>query len=575
MPQFTIDGKTYEYEGNQRLLEFCIDNGVEIPYFCYHPAMSTPTNCRMCLVKVGWAMKDRATGEAILDEEGKPKVQWGRKPATACNQPITPGMIVETRESSTEVKEMQEGVLEYMLANHPLDCPICDQAGECPLQIWTYKYGPEGSRFEVPKIHKPKRIELGPNVTLDAERCINCTRCTRFTEEVSNTWQLTIHNRGEKNHPTTAPGEVFDDPYSMNTIDLCPVGALTSTQFRFKARVWEMAYTPGICNGCSQGCNTNVWIRDNEVLRQTPRENLEVNQYWMCDAGRLDIEKYNTGRVSGVKLRGDVPAMDFEAGLIRAANLLKEAAEGDSKPYFLGSAYASSESNFALKQLAGKFGVTKLNYVPNIQMGWGDDLLRKDDRTPNAAGCESVGMSAISLEDLKKEIADGSINFLYMLEDDRVLDALGSMLEGITVVAHSQNHTRAHDKIDVILPAATSIEGESTFINAKGIPQVTKMAKEIKQMTPAMWMRLPKSRLDKAAVAVDSWRDLDNVYDVLPSWQLIARISKYVGKELPWKEHKDVFARLKAEHEAFRDVKVSYKIPKEAFKYTQFDFAIT
>lgn len=245
MPQFTIDGKTYEYEGRPFLLQYCLDNNIEIPYFCYHPAMSVPTNCRMCLVEVGFPAKDRATGEPVLDEEGNQVVNWGRKPATSCNTPIAPEMIVRTHRSSPEVKKMQEGVLEYMLANHPLDCPICDQAGECPLQIWTYKYGPEGSRFEVEKVHKPKRIELGPNVVLDAERCINCTRCTRFTEEVSGSWQLTITHRGEKNHPATAPGEVFDDPYSMNTIDLCPVGALTSTDFRFKARVWEMAHTQG------------------------------------------------------------------------------------------------------------------------------------------------------------------------------------------------------------------------------------------------------------------------------------------------------------------------------------------
>lgn len=570
MPQITIDGKPFEYEGDHMLLQFALDNGVEIPFFCYHPAMSIPTNCRMCLVETGFPAKDRKTGELKLDENGEQVINWGRKPATACNTPLGPDMVVLTNRGSERVRDMQKSVLEYMLVNHPLDCPICDQAGECPLQIWTYKYGPEGSRFESSKIHKPKRVELGPNVVLDAERCINCTRCVRFTEEISGTNQLTIIGRGDKNYPSTAPGEIFDDLYSMNTIDICPVGALTSKDFRFKARVWEMAYTSGVCTGCAKGCNVDVWVRDNEVLRLTPRDNMNVNQYWMCDSGRLDIEKYNVSRVSGGRTKGDVP-VSFADAAAQAAKLIK-AHEGNI--FFLGSAHASVESNFALRNLAKRLGQKKVQYVPHIMEGWGDNLLRRDDRTPNAKGCELLGFEAIDLENLRHKITSGDIKFLYMLEDTEVMNSLGDTLEGITVIAHATNHSAALPHVDVVLGAAMSIEGESTFINADSVPQVTKMAKQVKQMTPEMWMRLPKSRLDKAAVAVDRWRTADNIKDVLPGWRLIAMVAKAAGHDIVYREHKDIFAKIKAELDVLREVNVSYRVPKEAFKVTQYDFAI-
>jgi NADH-quinone oxidoreductase subunit G len=570
MPQITIDGKAFDYEGQHMLLQFALDHGVEIPYFCYHPAMSIPTNCRMCLVDVGFPTRDRTTNEIKRDENGELIIAWGRKPATACNTPLAPDMIVRTHQTSKEVSTNQKSVLEYMLVNHPLDCPICDQAGECPLQIWTYKYGPEGSRFESQKVHKPKRVELGPNVVLDAERCINCTRCVRFTEEISKTAQLSIVGRGEKNYPSTAPGEVFDDAYSMNTIDICPVGALTSKDFRFKARTWEMAFSPGVCTGCARGCNVDVWVRDNQVMRLTPRENKTVNQYWMCDAGRLDIQRYNQARVSGAKLKGDVPA-DMEAAASKAAQLM-QAYSG--KVDFLGSAKASLESNWALRALAQKMDVRKVQYVSHTMQGWGDDLLRRDDRTPNAAGCEALGFESVTLEQLRGEIKEGRVKVLVMLEDSETLKGIADLLDGITLIAFATNHVQGLDKAEVVLPSAMEIETESTFVNFNGAAQVTMPAKQVAQMTPEMWMRLPKSRLDKAAVAVDRWRNMDNIYDVLPSWKLISMISKHLGKDLGLKEHKDVFGKMKSEIDSIRDLQVSYKVPKEAFKVTQFDFAV-
>ncbi len=570
MPQFIIDGKTFEYKEGDKLLQFCLDNGVEIPYFCYHPSMSVPTNCRMCLVEVGFPVLNRESGLPEMDEKGEAKINWGRKPATSCNQGMSPGMVVKTHRTSEVVKTAQAGVLEYMLVNHPLDCPICDQAGECPLQIWTYKYGPEGSRFEGVKVHKPKRIELGPNVILDAERCINCTRCTRFTEEISGSNQLTIHNRGDKNYPVTPPGETFNDAYSMNVIDLCPVGALTSRDFRFKARVWEMSYTPNICTGCSKGCNTDVWVRDNAVMRQTPRENLNVNQYWMCDEGRLDIEKFSQNRISGAFAKG-LP-LSLEDGVTKGGKLLKDA---HGKILFIGSAFASAESNFALKRLAAKAGSKEVFYVKHIEAGWGDTQLRKDDRTPNSASCELLGFSAITIEDLQHKISTSEYKLVYLMEDDIVLEAIASLNDSTPIIAQAYNQKKGWDKISLVLPAANHLESEGTFINAEGIAQVSRMVKEIARMTPEMWMRLPKSRLDKAAVAVDTWRTVENIYDVLPGWQLIEWVSKEAGLQIDFHGNIDyVLNGLKTEFEVFRNVKFDRKVPVEAFKMSQFDFAV-
>lgn len=569
MPKFNIDGKDYEFKGGELLLKYTFGTDVEIPYFCYHPAMSVPTNCRMCLVEVGWHRKDRATGQWVFDDKGNPVVDWGRKPATACNTAIGEGMYVKTKKTSNVVKVAQEGVLEYMLVNHPLDCPICDQAGECPLQIWTYKYGPEGSRFENNKVHKPKRINLGPNVILDAERCINCTRCTRFTEEISKTNQLTIIGRGDKNHPATAPGKTFDDAYSMNVIDLCPVGALTSKSSRFQARPWEMNQTPTICTECSQGCNVNVWVRDNAVVRQTPRENEAVNQFWMCDSGRLSTDKFLKNRISGFKIKGDIP-VSWEDGMSKVAQILKAT---NGKILFIGSAYASTESNFALKELAKKTGkANELVFVPHEDTSFGDNFLRKNDRTPNAAACKLLGFKQVSLEDLKAKAHN--FDLIYIMEDDAVLEAIGGELTKKTVIAHSTHHTSHSDAVEVIVPAAMHIESEGTYINGKGIPQFVRMAKEIKQMTPEMWMGLSKSRLDKGAVLKDNWRHVENIFDVKASWSLIEEIGKKMGQEFHFKAHKDIFGRLRSEFEIFQNMKISYKIPKESFKNTQFEFAI-
>ncbi len=564
-----IDGKSYEFEGKHRLLQWCLDNSIEIPYFCYHPAMSVPTNCRMCLVEMGTQARDRETKELVFDENQSPVINWMPKPTTSCNLGMSDGLFIKTHRSSKTIATAQKGVLEYMLINHPLDCPICDQAGECPLQIWTYKYGPEGSRFEALKVHKKKHVELGPRVVLDEERCINCTRCVRFTDEISKSSQLTIVGRGDKNCPGTAPGQSFDDPYSMNTIDICPVGALTSKAHRFKARVWEMAYAPSIDLNDSTGTNIHVWIRDNKVLRITPRKNLDVNQYWMPDAHRLNTALYNDNRANGVKITGDIP-VPFADGISKAGALL---ATAGSDALLLGSAYASLESNFALRQLANQLGVKDVYYVTHVVPGHGDNWLIQDDRTPNAAACELLGFVPMTAAELKTKLA-GKVPFLYSLENDAAFATLDAeALSGIPSIVHAAYNHPAYTSAEIVLPAAIAIEAEGTYINKQGKAQVSSLAKQIRQMTPDQWMRLPKSRIDKAAVAVDRWRNLEHIFDVLPSWLLIAQVGRAAKFDFAYTTHADIFPVVQAQFDALAGITVSYLPPKASFKTTQLEFA--
>lgn len=573
MPTFYLDGQAHTYEQPGKLLQFCLDHGIEIPYFCYHPALSIPANCRMCLVETGFPVKDRQTGEYLREADGSLKIAWGPKPTPSCTTDLAPDLHVRTHRTSETVRATQQGVLEFILINHPLDCPICDQAGECPLQIWTYKYGPEGSRFEELKVHKPKRIPLGPRVILDAERCINCTRCVRFTDEVSRTHQLTIIQRGNQNYPATAHGQPFDDPYSLNTVDICPVGALTSADHRFKARPWEMNYTPSICTGCARGCNTYVWVRDNLVMRLTPRKNLAINQYWLCDAGRLDYRKYNERRASGLRQAGDLPTT-WEAGLPDLAQLL-EAHSG--KILFVGSAYASTETLYTLKVFAEKVSPeSPLLYVPHIQPSWGDDFLRKDDRTPNAAAAEALGYQPTSLPELQALLQKGSFSLLYWVEDDAALEALLPTLpENFPIVAHLYQLIAGYERLHWILPAATHLESFGTYVNAQGIAQIVQPVRQWQQMRPEDWFYLSKSRLDAAGQAVDKWRHPENIPDCLPSWMLLIRLGQLLKKPLGLPEtHLALWEKLKATLPFVAQATYPKLLRKEIFRHNQLAFAV-
>ncbi len=256
------------------MIQACALAKIDVPHYCYHPKLPVAGNCRMCLVEFGTPAMgpDR---KPILNEDGTPKIAKSPRPAIACATPISPGMEIYT--TTPGVKQMREGVLESLLINHPLDCPICDQAGECKLQEYSVDYGQSQSRFVEAKVHKPKRVDLGPRIVLDAERCILCTRCIRFTKDIAGDDALGIVNRGSYNTIAAFPGKPFDNNYTLNTVDICPVGALTSKDFRFKMRVWFLKETKSICTSCGTGCNIVIGSREEKVYRYEPRENDAVN----------------------------------------------------------------------------------------------------------------------------------------------------------------------------------------------------------------------------------------------------------------------------------------------------------
>ena len=441
MPEVFIDGKRFEYEGEQRLLQFIQDQGMEVPFFCYHPSMSAPANCRQCMVKVGQPVKNRETGEYELDENGDREIRWFPKLQTSCNIMISDGMVVHTQETDDLVKRAQKDNLELILINHPLDCPICDQAGECPLQIQTYKYGPEGSRFEVKKVHKPKRIQLGPRVVLDAERCINCTRCVRFTDEISKTHQLTITSRGDKNYPIAAPGREFDDAYSLNTVDICPVGALTSSDFRFKARVWEMNQTPSIDITNGKGCNIDIWTRDNLVMRITPRYNQEVNDHWMPDEGRNAYKIFNENRVSRPLQKLDNKQINSSWSNAIATIVEQLDSVGNKDVAVIGSPHVSVEENYVLKRFSSILGMNQPVFTPHIENGKGDGFLLTDDLAPNTNGCKLLGFEEKDSKGMQSAIERAKVILILSdhLTDRGVISS--DLFSGKFVVAFATNHS--------------------------------------------------------------------------------------------------------------------------------------
>ncbi len=546
MPSVTIDGRKYEFEGRPRLLQFCLDQDIEVPHFCYHPSMSVPANCRQCLVDVGAPVRNRATGDLERTDSGEPVIRYFPKLQTSCSHTLADGQVIHTKRTSKKVARAQQDTLEFLLINHPLDCPICDQAGMCPLQIQAFKYGPEGSRFEFRKTHKPKKVKLGPRVVLDAERCINCTRCTRFTDEISKSFQLTIIERGVKNYPMTPPGITFDEPYSMNVIDLCPVGALTSADFRFQARIWEMSSAPSITTGNAKGSNCFYWVRDNLVLRVTPRANPDVNEFWLPDEDRLAYRRFNEDRPDGPEVRenGMLQRTTWEAAHARAADILLGAGP---RAAFLASSHATVEDNYLLMKLASMVGGSVVGYLPHTQPGHGDGWLRTDDRAPNGEGCRRLGLKPVDVGALAAKIEAREVAALYVLEDDPVAAGLATVdaMGNVPLILHYYNTTNASlPAAAVALPAATVAETIGTYVNHDGHAQRVVPAKAIRGAHRTLMMQMGLSRADRHATPFDRWHNESHLINCKPSWELLPAVARAAGHTLDYRGPREVMAEL-------------------------------
>lgn len=556
MAEIFIDNKRFEFEGQTKVLQFILDQGLELPFFCYHPSLSIPANCRQCYVEAGQPVLNRETGEYELDENGERVVRFFPKLMTACSLDATDGMVIKTHVTSELVRRGQKDILEFILINHPLDCPICDQAGECPLQIQTYKYGPEGSRFEHKKVHKPKRIQLGPRVVLDAERCINCTRCVRFTEEISKSNQLTISQRGDYNYPITAPGTEFDDPYSINTVDICPVGALTSSDFRFKARVWEMSSTPSIDITNGKGCAVDIWTRDNLVMRITPRYNPHVNDYWMPDAGREAYKIYNENRISRPELVVDNESVktSWNNALLTVSEQLSGSEAG--KTLVVASAYASVEDNYAVQQFFAQFGNATVVYVPDVKPGSGDDFLITDDQAPNSTGCKLLGIRDVDAEQAKAMIESGTYQTLVVLQEDLVGRGIAQAesLTKLFSVYLGTNNNPTSRSASVTVPITTAAEHFGSYVNVDGRIQRTLPAKETLYTDRRLDLQMSMGRLDHYGTRFDNWVSDNNKIDCIPAWEFLVRLSHEMNLDFRFNEAREILDEIAAKNSSFTAV---------------------
>jgi NADH-quinone oxidoreductase subunit G len=467
-----IDGQWLQFPKGTRVIEACAQANKYIPRYCYHPKLSSPGNCRMCLIEMGMP-KMGADRKPELGADGKPVINWIPRPQISCAQDVAEGMGIRT--DSPMVKECREGVLEFLLINHPLDCPICDQAGECRLQEFSIEYGQSGSRFLEEKVKKPKHVDLGPRIVLDDERCVLCSRCIRFTKEIANDDALGFVDRGSYTSLTAHPGRRFDNNYTLNTVDICPVGALTSKDFRFKMRVWFLKDTKSICTSCGTGCNTIIGSRQGTVYRQTPRENNEVNSSWMCDYGRLNFHYlHGEDRLTVPELRqadNQFVAVDWKTAISGAAGQLRKFEPGEIA--IIASARMTNEELYLTRKLADALKCESVDVVP--RMGVGDNILLNADRNPNTNGARILGVASkdtasARLPGIVEQVNAGKIKALLCMGEDafdcgvtrQTLETLPCLIYlGITQTATATDAT-------VILPGAGFAEKRGSMINAKG-----------------------------------------------------------------------------------------------------------
>ncbi len=451
-----IDGKEIAVPKGTNVIEAARLVNVDVPHYCYHPKLAVVGNCRMCLIEMGMPAVDPATKAPVMDPAtGKQKINWIPRPQIGCGTTVSPGLHVKT--TSPMVKDAREGVMEFLLINHPLDCPICDQAGECKLQEQATGYGRGYSRFIEQKNVKPKRTQLGPRVTLDDERCVLCSRCIRFSRDIAKEDVLGFVDRGSYSTLTCHPDRKLDHNYSLNTVDICPVGALTSTDFRFKMRVWFLKQTNTIDTESSVGVNSVAWSREGVIYRITPRRNDEVNDTWMADSGRVLYKQVQ----SADRLKSTT-ALSVLVG--QAAEIFKATAGSIA---IVGSGRSSVEEQWITKKLAAALKAT-VSLVSRV--GEGDKLLISADRNPNVRGALVTGLiSALpsaQLTSLAADIDSGKVKTVVSVGEDLTAAGLtAAQLAKINVIYLGTHTNATSTAAKVVIPTVTVFEKAGTFVN--------------------------------------------------------------------------------------------------------------
>jgi NADH-quinone oxidoreductase subunit G len=514
-----LDGRKVPFDKGQTVIAAAYKAGIDIPHYCWHPGLSAPANCRMCLVEIE---PPPGRPKLTLDilrwdaDKGDYVVAQKTKLMPACQMPCSDGMVVKS-DTSAEVTEARHAVQELLLLNHPVDCPICDQAGECMLQDYWLEHMRTGKRMREEPVHKPKGVVFGPTIVYDGERCIMCTRCIRVSEELAKDPVLDMRQRGNLNEITVAPGRELDHDYTLMTEHVCPVGALTSSHFRFKARVWFLRSGRTVCQGCATGCN--AWLdydpRDDKPYRYRPRDNEAVNRYWMCDEGMLSYPHAIEHRITTAIVGGE------DATVVEALEAAKSQLEGiDADPSRVAvvlSAEHSNEDNFALALVAKRWlGATDF-YLARKPDGRGDDILMSADKNSNRAGVQRVcGLLGIGqpkpLASLLEAIPAERYRFAITLGSAVDVDAAAlkkelTRLKGCVAIASHASPMAA--AAQVVLPACSWAEMAGTYVNRQGIEQRTEVV-------------------------------LRQQGDSYPAWQLAVALGRALGFDVPWKSRADL-----------------------------------
>ncbi len=474
MVNLTIDGKPTRVPKGTNVIEAARALGIDIPHYCYHPCLSVAGNCRMCQVRV----------------KGMPKMEIG------CNLQVREGMEVSTQHTSKEVADTQAAVLEFILINHPLDCTVCDQAGQCKLQDYHYQYNARPSRFLEEKEHKVKAQPLGPTVMLDGERCIMCTRCIRFCEEITKTRELGMLNRGDRSVIAVHPGKELNNPLSGTVADLCPVGALTHRPWRFNTRIWFTKQTDSICPGCSSGCNVRVAVRDGHVVQVKGRLNTAVNQEWLCDEGRYGFERFLAqSRLTAPSIAGK--SVTLQEALTGANRLGGEGTVIFVAPDLLIEEYALLknliERSWRGARVALAYRERSLTEVEKI--------LISPDYAANFRGAEFSGMVegdlAASYQAALADLKAGKFSKVLLVGDrslvaDEIDEAVLAALRGasLSVAIVSDAGSKLAAACSVLLPGRSILEKSGLLINRKRRLQYADRVLDAPQGTEPEWRLL-------------------------------------------------------------------------------------
>ncbi len=520
MIHITIDDKQYSVKDGITIIEAIDQTKIDLPRYCYHPGLSIAGNCRICQVEV----------------EKMPRT------VIACDTRVANGMVIHTK--SQKAKESQQVVLEFLLANHPLDCPVCDQAGECSLQDYYMDYGLYDPKFDEMKVKKTKKaFSIGPTVMLDQERCILCSRCVRFGDEITKTHDFGIFDRGDRAEINVYPGQELNNKYSGNVVDICPVGALTDKDFRFKMRVWYLGSQESVCPGCARGCNIQIEyeksrpyrLKDERVMRLKPRENSQVNQWWMCDEGRYNYKFIDFNRLKTVRVKQNdaFEEASWVETLEKIAVLVKE----DPSSWALAaSAQYTNEEVYLKKKIFKdllKWPLVALK-APG-QDGSEDNFLIKKDKNPNTTGAlEILGLAdaAADLGLVIEKAKRGELRGLFIFGHDLAAIFGAKTLQTVrqkvkTIIYEGSNENLTAQVADFVIPSATYAEKEGTFTNFEGrVQRIRKALEPLGNSRPTWQILMDLAALLKAPMA---FKNPEEIFDDL---------ARHVGafKELNYKK---------------------------------------